>query len=208
MPKLRSILAAALMTVGLAVPAQAALAPAASACPAEFSFGVAGFGDGQSTLWNGRTDVQVHYSGWLNDMEGGVGALTRDVNAFRAHCPGTRLILVGHSQGAAIVHVYITRNPWLNGLATGVLYSDPKQLGTGESQHLFAIGGYPVAGTDDFFNGVPVTSLCHVRDTICNNPPGWDILGWNGYMREGAHGAYPFNAFRDYAWGNGVVWLP
>jgi cutinase len=205
--KFRSLLASAAILAGLAFPvtAMAPNAVADDACPGAESFGIGGWGDGTASVFQGRVDVPVYYSGWLDDIEGGVAALARDVDAFRAYCPESQLILAGHSQGAAIVHVYVSRNPWLADVpATAVLYSDPKQLGTGQSDLLFQVGGYPIAGTDATFNGVPVTSVCSVRDAVCN----WRG-GWNGYLFEGAHVA-PYEPFDPYAyaWWDSTVWLP
>lgn len=200
--RLQAVIVSILMTASIIVPLTV-LAPTSAACPGAQSFGVGGAGNGNSSVFWGRVDTPVYYSGNLNDVEGGINALTRDVNDFRRYCPRSQILLTGHSQGAAIVHIYLTRNPWLRNVpAAAVLFADPKQLGSGESDGSFAIAGYPIAGTDNWFNGIPTVSICSWRDVICNRG-----AGWAGYLFENAHVA-PYQPFDPYAymWWTGTVW--
>ena len=190
------ILAAAAVAAAAVVP-MVLSAPAAGAC-GNTVIAVGGFGGGNAAQFAGKADVLVQYSGALNDIEGGIGALTAAVNQTRANCPGGSITLTGHSQGAAIVHIYLSRNGLPNGNA--VLFADPKQLGTGQSDGLFAIAGAPIAGTDANFRGVPTVSICNGDDAICNR-----AAGWIGYLFTGAHTRYDYNA-RAYAGMTGVIW--
>ena len=171
-----------------------------NSCPARGVIAVGGYNNGDAQAFPDQfVDVKVHYSGALNDMQGGIDALAGAVNAYHAKCGATApLTLAGHSQGAAIVHVYLSRFGLVNGNA--VLVSDPKQIGTGESDHLFSFGGAPIAGTDANFKGVPTVSLCNRDDVICN-----DAAGWYGYF-TGAHGRYDFNP-HDFAGQTGIRWF-
>ncbi len=170
----------------------------AGACTATTTIGVGGFGNGNATVFPpGSVDLRVQYSGALNDMQGGINALQGLVNQVRRDCPGTKITLAGHSQGAAIVHVYLTRFGLSNGNA--VLYADPKLHPTGESGFSFNLGGYPIGGTDDWFSGVPTVSICFNNDVICNRG-----AGWFGYLFQGAHSNYDFQP-RWHAGQTGVI---
>lgn len=195
-----AVLSAVLLTIGM-VSVGTANAGGPS-CPADKVFAVGGFNDPKAGGFAVHGDHVVAYSANLNAMEEGIGALKRDVDAFRANCPGSRVVVTGHSQGAAIAHVYLSRHG--SGLrnAAAVLYSDPKQAHSGEANGLFLLGGAPIAGTDANFGGVPTVSLCRHRDVICNRG-----AGWGPYLFEGVHGQYDFNA-RLHAGKTGVIWLP
>ena len=195
----RKVFAGALAATAAAAGCFIAASPvsAAPACKPNLVVGVGGYSAGNGGPFIGRADVIAGYSGNLGDAEGGIAALTRAVNDTRAACPGSSLTLAGHSQGAAIVHIYLSRNGLANGNA--VLYADPKQAGTGQSDGLFRFGGPPVAGTDANFRGVPTVSLCNYDDVICNKN-----TSWFGYF-TGAHGRYNFDA-RVYAGRTGVIW--
>lgn len=163
-------------------------APVANACPRDMVFAVGGFNDPGAGGFVGKADVIVRYSANLNDMEGGVAALKRDVDAFRAKC-GSKLIISGHSQGAAIAHVYLSRHGHeIRHNANAVLFADPKRPG-GESDGLFVLGGAPIAGTDNNYGGVRTVQVCHLDDIICNRGA---PSGWIGYA-SGHHQRYSFN---------------
>lgn len=200
MKVLTRVLAAASLVAASFIPATFA-APAAGACAGVTTIAVGGFNDGGAGVFAGRANVHAHYSGALNDMEGGIGALAGVVDQVRRDCPGTHIQLAGHSQGAAIVHVYLSRHGLHNGSA--VLYSDPKQAGTGEADGLFMLGGPPIAGTDANFRGVPTLSICNVRDVICNRGAG--LIGWWEYATTPVHVAYDFNP-RAHLGRTGVLW--
>lgn len=169
-----------------------------SACTNTTTIGVGGFTNGNASIFPpGAVDLRVNYSGNLNDMQGGINALQNMVNDVRRACPGTKITLTGHSQGAAIVHVYLTRFGLSNGNA--VLYSDPKLHPTGEAAFSFQLGGYPIAGTDANFSGVPTVSICYNNDVICNRG-----AGWFGYLFLGAHNNYDYNP-RAHAGQTGVI---
>ena len=172
---------------------------ASAACGGNTVIGVGGAWDGQSNVFTGKADVRVQYSGTLGDIEGGINALAATVNQVRKDCPATKLTLTGYSQGAVVVHVYLSRNGLSNGNA--VLFADPKQAGTGQSDGLFRWAGAPTAGTDANFRGVPTVSVCYRSDMICSmGAPS----GWIGYF-NGDHGRYNYDA-RAYAGKTGIVW--
>ena len=175
-----------LMFLGLMV----VVAPTASACPRDIVFAVGGFNDPGAGGFAAHGNNVVAYSGNLNAIEEGVSALKRDVDAFRANCGGSKVILTGHSQGASIVHVYLSRfGHEIRHNAHAVLFSDPKRPG-GESDGLFALGGAPIAGTDNNYGGVRTVQVCHLDDIICNRAA---PSGWMGYV-NGNHGRYNFDA--------------
>ncbi len=194
---MRFIFALLLVLAGLTImPATAT----AQNCGGTTTIGVGGFNNGSGTVFPpGSVDRRAVYSGNLNDIQGGIDALAREVSSARAVCPRDRLILSGHSQGAAVVHVFLTRG-MAPGNSVAVLYADPKQIGTGESDFSFALGGYPIAGTDANFAGVPTVSICNRDDVICNRG-----AGWFGYLFTNAHGAYDFQP-RWYAGRVGIIW--
>lgn len=195
---LTRVLAAVALTAASFIPLTLA-APVAGACGKVVTIGVGGFNTPDAAaVYGNKIDVPVRYSGNLNDMEGGIGALANVVNQVRRDCGGSHIQLTGHSQGAAIVHVYLSRHGLANGSA--VLYADPKQAGTGESDGLFSLGGSPIAGTDANFRGVPTVSICKRDDVICNRS-----AGWYGYLFTNAHGAYDFNP-RAHLGKVGVIW--
>lgn len=196
------LVARLLMALVLAVAGISLLQPATAgaACAPRTVIAIGGFNDGQANVFpNGSVDVKVQYSGSLNDMEGGIRALTDTVNRVKRDCPGTTPVITGHSQGGAIAHVYLQRNP---GGKIGVLFGEPKMAPTGASKGIFALGGPPVAGVDANFGGNPTVSLCQKRDGVCNDTPD----GWIGYA-QGVHGQYPFNNVRGLAGRTGVIWL-
>lgn len=183
--------AAALCALGLLAAGITFGSPAAGACTARTVVAVGGWNDGQGTIFPpGSVDVRVRYSGTLGDLEGGVAALSDTVRGVRAGCPGTQLAVAGYSQGAAITHLWLQRNPGVPN-KVGVLLGDPKQAPRGMY--------FP----DPDFGGAPTLALCRVRDGVCNST----FDGWVGYF-TGEHGRYPFDQIRSLAGRTGTVWLP
>lgn len=196
--KLAALGVAIVASLGLV---SAGTAEASTGCPVDYAFAVGGFNDPLAGGFVPHVDRVVPYSAKLNAVEEGIASLKNEVDTFRSRCPGSKVIISGHSQGAAIAHVYLSRHG--SGLrnAAAVLYSDPKQHDTGESNGLFWLGGYPIAGTDFNFGGVPTVSVCQTRDVICSRG-----AGWGPYLREGIHGKYDFNP-RLHAGRVGIIWL-
>lgn len=196
---LTRVLAATGLVAASLIPATLA-APTAGACGNTVTLGIGGFGGGNAHgVFGNRIDVGVGYSGNLGDIEGGVGALAATVNQVRKDCPSSHIQLAGYSQGAAIAHIYLSRHGLANGSA--VLYADPKQAGTGESDGLFTLAGPPLAGTDANFRGVPTVSICYHNDIICNRGA---ASGWIGYL-TGDHGRYDFSP-KAHLGKTGVIW--
>lgn len=173
----------------------------ARACPATMSFGIGGYGDPNAGVFAGEVDHRVSYSGALNDINGGVAALKRDIDSFRSVCNSSKIVVAGFSQGAGIAHVYLAQHKPEN--ASAVLFSDPKQHRTGESDGLFSLGGSPIAGTDDDFGGIKTVSICYIYDIICNRSNG--LIGWYDFAFNSSHMQYDFDVDK-YAGMTGVVW--
>lgn len=186
--KIAAVFSAILMLVGLSV----VVAPAtASACPRDEVFAIGGVGDPQAGGFAARGNRVVVYSAKLNAMEEGISSLKREIDGFRSVCPGSKIIVTGFSQGAAIAHVYLTRHGHeIRHNAHAVLFSDPKMHPSGESNGVFWLGGVPVRGTDANFGGVRTVSVCYLEDIICNRSA---RSGWVGYV-NGNHGNYNFDA--------------
>lgn len=171
----------------------------ASGCTPDKVFAVGGVNDGGAGWASARGYHVVQYSGNLNAMEEGVGNLKGAVDAFKRQCPGSRVIIAGYSQGAAISHEYLSRHGGELGRGAAVLFADPKRPG-GQSDFLFQLGGVPIAGTNANYGGVPTVQVCFLDDVICNSGA---PSGWIGYI-NGLHGNYDFNVWK-YAGGNGEV---
>ncbi|MFE7797073.1 cutinase family protein [Nocardia sp. NPDC057440] len=136
----------------------------------------------------------------------GLANLDAAVQRRKAECPGGHITIMGHSEGAAIVHAWVTRNKYIDGV-NAVLLSDPKRAAGPGSAGLSSVPGnqlvgYPLSGVDADFGTVPVLTICQHDDIVCNAE-----AGWNGYLYGGAHGRYNFDA-RYYGtdW-QGVIFL-
>jgi len=162
----------------------------ASGCTPDKVFAVGGVNDGGAGWASARGYHVVQYSGNLNAMEEGIVNLKGAVDAFKRQCSGSRVVVTGYSQGAAIAHVYLTRHGHeIRSNAKAVLFSDPKRPG-GEADGLFVLGGVPIAGTDANYGGVNTVSICYLDDIICNRSA---PSGWIGYI-QGKHGNYHLDA--------------
>lgn len=142
----------------------------------------------ESASFTGDTLVSYHT---LNP-EQGIAALDAAVNTARTTCPATHLRIVGHSMGAAVVHIWAQRHPGYPNTNL-VLLADPKRApgpGAGGLAGIPAawLLGPPIMGVDSNFGGIPTLTVCDERDIICeaSTTP-------RGYM-TGAHQAYSFDA--------------
>jgi cutinase len=125
------------------------------------------------------------------DPVAGKNEINRLFWQHRNQCPRDHIKLVGHSEGAGLVHVWVTENQRVAN-ANVVLLADPKRWapgngGAGIAQYGGFLG-YPLAGVDDWFGRFPVLSLCRSDDGICSVG-----AGPNGYV-SGHHGWYDMNA--------------
>lgn len=174
---------------GMLMIGSSATATAAS-CPADKVFAVGGFQDGEAKGFAARGYHVARYSGNLNAINEGVDSLKREVDAFRAQCRNSKVIVTGFSQGAAIAHVYLSRHGAdIRNNGAAVLFADPKRPG-GEADGLFALGGAPISGTDNNYGGVRTLQVCYLDDIICNRSA---PSGWIGYF-QGKHGNYNLDA--------------
>jgi cutinase len=192
------------LAVGLLTPAVGQ--PVASAnpeCKPTFTFGVGGFTVdttqfppdlGQPSLYI-PSDQPVGYNSL--DITDGVRELDRLFNAYRSRCPSSHIKILGHSGGAAVVHVWVSQNKHTTNV-TAILAADPKRPagpgGPGLAGHLLAapadwLGFFRGAsGTDADFGNVPVLTICNDGDWVCNiNAGAW------GYATTHVHGNYDLN---------------
>lgn len=186
-------------------------APAAAdsgGCTGNYSIGVGGLSLGfPGGSWENSAyvvaDFRVGYDS-LNPLQG-LRNLEIAYDNHRGMCPDDRIKLVGHSEGAALVHVWVTEHPDATNVSA-VLLADPKRVaGPGNAglaaNPLGVLIGYPLAGVDARFGSVPVLSVCHQLDAVCNERP----AGWLGYV-SGAHTSY--NTVADmYPYGVSGIWF-
>ena len=192
----RLLLVALILFTAVATCVAVGAGPAHAACPANVAIGVGGNTDGNANVFGNMVERRAVYSGMLNDFGGALGAIDREVNAVRSSCPGTFILLAGHSQGGAAVHVWAAQHPRFGNIKI-FAYADPKLEGRGASQGVFLLGGPPVAGTDSNFGANPYVTLCRGDDLVCNSPFG---------IPTPAHNMYNFNP-RAWLGANGVVWV-
>lgn len=187
------ILVGLALAVGLIVSshAQAKAAP----CIGTWTIGIGGFTlTGSPGTWESssyiKADEDVAYNS--TDPASGVARLDAVFWQHRSACPADHIKIVGHSEGAGIVHAWVTQHRWITNANT-VLLSDPKSLHGPGIGYSIAFFGWPLGGVDADFGLFPVLSVCNHDDVICNSPS-----GWTGYVSGGAHQRYDFNAF-DYS---------
>lgn len=196
---------AALVLAGLALPTTAATA---ASCDGSTSVGVGGLKlSTYAGSWEDSTyvnaDQLVAYDS-LSPMSG-LRRLDRVYRSIRAACPADHIKIVGHSEGAAITHAWITAHPSAENLSA-VLLSDPKRPpgpgSAGLAGNPFSpLIGYPLAGVDSFYGAVPVLQVCNRADVVCN-----EEAGWLGYIGSTTHLDYDFDA-DNYADDASGVWF-
>ncbi|MBP2478921.1 hypothetical protein JOF53_007793 [Crossiella equi] len=225
---------AALPLLGGVALSTAPIAQAAvNGCAAQKLFEVGGAGDGtgkvydayNKTLPNGVEAEKVVYSGDLVPLTGtkfldeavaeGVANVERAVRAFHAACPGSRISVVGYSEGALVAGNALenlakaTDVP--HDLVDGVLYGDPRRPGVAGAGLNGGAGGLmgtiptflpktSMQGVRKPFTAFPVRTICKQNDAICNSEnPITNLVaflnGWAGYL-SGDHG-YDINPLRD-----------
>ncbi|MFD3594289.1 cutinase family protein [Nocardia sp. NPDC058640] len=209
---------ARLLTATLLAAAGLIVAPATAnaggpTCQDTYTFGAGGFeinahGTGQSSTYI-PADQPVGYNSV--DLVAGVAELDRLFHDYRNRCPGTHLKMLGHSGGAAVVHMWVSQHTDEPN-ATAILVSDPKRVAGPGSAGIAAnplaipadwIGIFRgAAGADANFGAFPVLTICNAGDWVCN-----ESAGLRGYLTTGVHGRYNLNphAYPNYARG---VWFP
>lgn len=191
--KLVAAICISLVTAGMAV-VGSSVAQAAP-CGGTYSLGVGGVTGGDSRVFGATQPVGYSALPFAFSIDEGVRELDRLYHDQRRVCPGQRVKVIGHSNGAAVVSTWFSLAHRHN--TSGILLGNPKREGTGIS----AITGLPNGPTNSNYNGAPVLDVCQVRDPICNHP-----AGPNGYF-DGTHTNYAYspNAYSDYA--NGNIWI-
>ena len=142
----------------------------AAPCAGTFSIGVGGVGGGNSEYIKNVT-ARVNYTAlpFSFSIQEGANNLDKIYRDQRNLCPNQHVKVVGHSGGAAVTHVWVTQKAPTN--TNVVLLADPKRPAGPGGPGVGAITGflgYPLAGVDNFYNGVPVLSICNAGDGICN----------------------------------------
>jgi cutinase len=205
---LGTLLIVTVTAVGIAFAAVSGVIGVASAdpCTGVWSIGVGGFttsGAGITGQNSAYLNVNQRVGYNSADLNSGVNELNRLVTLHRSECPADHLLLLGHSGGAIVVHVWVTQHGTYPN-ANAVLLADPKRAAGPGGPGFAAVPPmswlpYPYSGTDNYFGSVPVLSICHPADHICNSN-----ADWSGYA-NGIHGAYDFNAWDYSTTGRGVI---
>ncbi|WP_067690116.1 cutinase family protein [Nocardia jejuensis] len=192
-----ALLLAALLSITYATSPKAH----ADVCTGDWAIGIGGLGDNSSSVFVAFVDQPMGYNS-LDPMSG-LNELNRLFWSHRDQCPGDHIRLIGHSEGAGILHAWVTAHQDADN-ANAILLADPKRVaGPGwgglASTPGSGIIGYPLAGVDDWFGGFPVLTVCNHDDQICDTSAGW----W-GYLFGGAHNRYDFNVWDYGDWDSGV----
>lgn len=194
--KVASVLSGVALIAGFAV-ATAPVASAAPPCVGTWTVGVGGLNDNTSQSFANLVNQRVGYNSY--DTRAGVNELNRLVREHRRVCFNDHIKIIGHSGGAAVVHVWASENGRTIGGRTNVIaLADPKRP-AGPGGPGFAATDFPfntiptLAGADANYGGLPFLQVCNSDDHICNSQS-----GWNGYAFGGRHGAYDFNP-RNYS---------
>ncbi|MFC4373355.1 cutinase family protein [Nocardia halotolerans] len=207
------LIAAATLIAATLIVAPATANAGGPGCPDTYTFGVGGFeinggGTGQTSTYI-PADQPVGYNSV--DITAGVNELDRLFHAYRNRCPGTHLKMLGHSGGAAVVHVWVSQHQ-TEPNATAILLSDPKRTagpgGPGIAANPLAVPAdllglfRGAAGVDANFGAFPVLTVCNAGDWVCNESAGM----W-GYLTTGVHGKYDLNPrnYPNFVRGN---WFP
>ncbi|WP_433526795.1 hypothetical protein ACQPZ2_19265 [Nocardia pseudovaccinii] len=201
MRRATALFAALLLAIILSFTSEMGPKAHADNCIGDWAIGIGGLGDNTSSVFIPFVDQPVGYNS-LDPMSG-LNELDRLFWLHRSECPYDHVRLIGHSEGAGIVHAWVTAHQDV-GNANAILLSDPKRApGPGwgglSSTPGSGIVGYPLAGVDDWFGDFPVLTVCNHDDQICDTSAGW----W-GYLFGGAHGRYDFNVWDYGDWDSGV----
>ncbi|MRH91739.1 cutinase family protein [Nocardia sp. SYP-A9097] len=201
MRRATALFAAFLLAILFSISYVASPAAKADDCLGDWAIGIGGLGDNSSSIFAPFVNQPVGYNS--ADPMSGLNELDRLFWSHRNQCPGDHIRVIGHSEGAGIVHAWVTAHQGVDN-ANAILLSDPKRApGPGwgglSSTPGSGIVGYPLAGVDDWFGGFPVLTVCNRDDQICDTSAGW----W-GYLFGGAHSRYDFNVWDYGDWDSGV----
>jgi cutinase len=190
-------LAVAIAAILGAISCSIAAAPSAGAAPCggTYSIVVGGLNDPNSSIFTGSVSQRVGYSAQLSSasVREGVNELNRLIRDQRRACPTQHAKVLGFSEGAAVVHIWVSENWATFDNVNAVLISDPKRQGGPRAdglagQFYAAVMGAPLYGADRNFGDIPTVSIC-TDDVICDSAA---PSGWIGYA-TGGHLNYSFN---------------
>ena len=166
------------------------IAKADTACKATWTVGIGGLGNNDSSAFP-SVDQRIQYNSF--DTRDGANQLDKAIRAHRSACPSDHIKAIGHSGGAAALHVWASENgSKIGGNANIVLLSDPKRP-AGPGGPGFAASDFPfnviqpLAGANANYGGLPTLTVCNHDDHICNSQS-----DWGGYQ-SGRHSAYDFD---------------
>ncbi|SEF37610.1 cutinase [Amycolatopsis pretoriensis] len=199
MKKTAAVLAGLTLAAGFTFAAPASAS--AASCDGTYTIVVGGYTDRDSMIFSGNISQRVGYSAEVNSQSArqGVDELNHLIRDQRAACPGQHAKAIGFSEGAAVVHIWVTENWPSFDNVNAVLIADPKRdphglggpglAGQAPSVVFGPIVGYPLVGVDSFFGNVPTVSLC-TDDIICDEGA---ASGWLGYFQHKHTDNYDFN---------------
>jgi hypothetical protein len=134
----------------------------------------------------------------VDHVRSAAGELAGYLASRRARCPGERLVLVGQSEGAAVIHLAL---PAAGGqLAAAVLLADPARVAgapydTARGRHDGVLAPALLGGWGGPHDAVPaavvprVRSYCLPGDTICDADPAGALPA----LRSHVHSSYRRN---------------
>ncbi len=148
--------------------------------------------------------LAVNADRFFSSFEAGANELTNEIRQSLNDCPTRRLVLAGHSQGAAVVHMSITAlSPdERNAVALAVLFSDPaREVGdTVNRGYLDGPDGSFVEAAGARLPGMPSSlnaqSWCFEGDLVCSwnwNP----VTIWSFRSNSTQLHSEPYTAIAD-----------
>ena len=195
-----SLLRVLLIVVMIATPSALLAAPAAAGpCVGTWTIGIGGLGNNDSSSFP-TVHQRVGYDS--ANARSGEDELNRLVRQHRAWCGRDHIKIIGHSQGAGLAHAWAAANPGFPNTNL-ILLADPKRApgpGAGGMSQLLGFMGYPMAGVDNHFGGIPTLTICNRTDGVCS-------LDGGPFVFNPAHSAYDFDVRNYVNWGNGVVFI-
>jgi cutinase len=208
MPRLRMLAAVtAAAATALIAPTLSTATAHADPCIGSWSIGIGGFtmtGPGITGQDSGYLNVNQRVGYNSADPNSGLRELDRLIWQHRNTCPTDHLKLLGHSEGAGLIHVWVSQHQWFPN-ANAVLLADPKRVAGPGSAGIAGnplaphFPGPPLAGVDADFGDFPVLEVCNGDDWICN-----EEAGPIGYAVKGVHGDYMYSADAYGDWDSGV----
>ena len=106
-------------------------------------------------------------------VETGVGALAAELDAVRSECPGTRVVLVGYSQGAQVIKRTMLDRPPVDRIEAVILLGDPTrdilQMGLSRLGDLTTDAPGSLGAVDIASHIRPLAiDVCAFNDSVCS----------------------------------------